>query len=186
MLFGDPADFAIEADVEPDLTPPFHVWGHMCVWCRGIPLGDLAERHCGLHHAYSEFRLLPALLDELWAPELAGLDNLATWNLLDGLLYGYHGDVEVTVDRSVEECRADWSVWGKFDFLTNWDEPFDGFKSFILCPPGGPVRILSRRLPAGMGLGVEVSRGSVIGASAGFACWFEEQQRRLHVGDASR
>lgn len=94
MRFGDPADFAIEADVEPHLRPPSAVWGHMCVWCQGVVLGDITDLHCGLYGAYSSFRWLASNLNELWAPELVGLDDVAVWNFLDGLLYGYHGDVE--------------------------------------------------------------------------------------------
>ena len=184
MLFGDPGDFAIEADVEPRLEPPSSVWGHMCVWCRGVPLGDITERQCALYPAYCEFLPLPSLLEELWSPELEGLGDLDAWNLLDGLLYGYHGDVEVTDDRSLEQCQADWSAWGKFNFLTNWGEQFDGHKSFLVCPPGGPVRILSRRLPTALGLGVDVTIEAVIKASHEFVRWFEEEEHRLRGGTA--
>jgi hypothetical protein len=44
VLFGVPADFAIEAEVDPGLQPLSAVWGSMCVWCRGRALGDLSER----------------------------------------------------------------------------------------------------------------------------------------------
>lgn len=56
MLFGDRLDFAIEADVEPSLEPPSAVWGRMCVWCRGVALGDLGEPHCALYPAYLAIR----------------------------------------------------------------------------------------------------------------------------------
>jgi hypothetical protein len=182
MRFGDPADFAIEAEVEPDLKPPSAVWGRMCVWCRGVPLGNIEDRHCALYPAYGAFRGLESYLDRLWAPELAGLDDVAAWNFLDGLLYGYHGDVEVRDHRSIEQCHVDWATWRSFNFLTNWGEQFDGYKSFLLCPPGGPVRVLSRRLPAHMGRSVEVSLGAVLAATQGFVRWFEEQELRLRGG----
>jgi hypothetical protein len=178
-VFGDRSDFAIEAGVEPDLNPPSAVWGHMCVWCRGMPLGDIDERHCCLNHARTSFRWKARHLDELWAPELVGLDDLATCNFLDGLLYGYHGDVELRDDPTVEMCRANGTAWYHFDFLTNWGEQFDGCKAFILCPPGGPVRILSRRFPAGMGYRVDVSQSAFKEASLGFVQWYEEQESRL-------
>src|SRR4051794_18443935 len=120
MLFGDTADFAIEAGVEPDLVPPSAVWGHMCVWCRGVALGDIEDRHCGLYQAFCGFRWLSEHLGELWDVELAGLDDVAAWNFLDGLLYGYHGDVEIEDGRSLDQVRADWAYWSKYDFLTNW------------------------------------------------------------------
>lgn len=179
ILFGDREDFAIEAGVEPGLEPPSQVWGHMCVWCRGVPLGNLASLHCGLSHAHDSFRWLAAHVDELWAAKLTGLDDAATWNFLDGLLYGYHGVIELPDDRTIEQCVADSEEWGRFDFLTNWDEPFDGYKAFILCPPGGPVRVLSRNLPPEMGQSLEVSRTALVEVSKAFAHWFEEQETRL-------
>ena len=181
QLFGERDDFAIEAGIEPDGHTAGTVWGHMRVWCRGVALGNVGKRYCGLHHAYTSFGWLASHLDELWAPELAGLDDVAAWNFLDGLLYGYHGDVEVPDDRTVEQCRADAAAWGRFDFLTNWGEQFDGFKAFILCPPGGPVRILSRRLPEHMGRGVLVSPAGFRVAAGGFTHWFREESRRLGI-----
>lgn len=180
MLFGDRADFAIEADVESELQRPSAVWGHMCVWCRGVALGDINLRHCGLYVAYSAFDWLSANLYSLWADELAGLDNLATWNFLDRLLYGYHEGREIPDDRTV---RCDWTVWGRFNFLTNWGEQFDGFKAFILCPPGGPVRILSARFPEHMGRGVQVSPNGVMTAAEAFARWFEREELRLQSAE---
>jgi hypothetical protein len=178
-LFGDRADFAIEADVEPNLQAPSAVWGYMCIWCREVPLGHIEDRHCALYGAYDALGRLASVIDHLWAEELAGLDDVAAWNLLDGLLYGYHGDVEVPDDRTVEQCGRDWGMWGRFNFLTNWGEQFDGYKSFIMCPPGGPVRILCRSLPPKMGLSVQVSRDAFVAASEGFVRWFEQEELRL-------
>lgn len=178
-LFGSRAEFAIEAGIEPDLCPPSTVWGHMCVWCRGIALGDIEDRYCGLGSAYERLGEVVSSIDHLWAEELVGLEDVAAWNFLDGLLYGYHGDVELADARTLEECRRDAVRWGRFNFLTNWGEQFDGHKSFIMRPPSGPVRILSRRLPGNMGLSVEVSRDGFVAAVEGFARWFEEQELRL-------
>lgn len=180
-IFGDRSDFAIEAGVEPDRHTAATVWGHMRVWCRGVPLGDITDRYCGLDHAYSEFSQLADNLDSLWADELAGLDDLAAWNFLDGLLYGYHGDLELADDRSLEECHRDAARWARFDFLTNWGEQFDGYKSFLLCPPGDSARVLSLRLPPGLGRGVAISRRGLVEAASGFADWFEAESKRLGV-----
>jgi hypothetical protein len=178
-LFGDPADFAIEAGVEPDLTPPSPVWGHMRVWCGGIPLGDIDDRHCGLYLPYLNFRSRARSLDELWDENLTGLSDREIWNFLDGRLYGFHGDVEIEDDRTLDEVDADMVRYGKFNFLTNWGEQFDGYKSFLLCPPGKPLRVLCRRLPERIGLGLDVSRAGFTAASRAFVRWFEEQERRL-------
>lgn len=178
QVFGDRNDFAIEAGVEDDATGA--VWGHIAVWCRGVALGNLGEPHCVLYHAYCALGWTASHMGELWAPELAGLDDEAAWNLLDGLLYGYHGEVEAADDRSVEQCRADAAAWGRFDFLTNWGEPFDGWKAFILHPPGGPIRVLHRG-PSGRRCRAEVSPAGFRDAVGGFTHWFEGQSRRLGV-----
>ncbi len=179
-VFGDKADFAIEAGVEPD-SHTHDLWGYMCVWCCGVPLGDLEERYCGLGFAYRQFVGLAERLDSLWAPELEGLDDVAAWNFLDGLLYGYYGDVELADTRTLAELRRDAARWGRFDFLTNWGEQFDEYKSFLLCPPGEVARVLSRRLPTHMGRGVSVSRQRLASAAIGFAAWFKSQSQRLGV-----
>jgi hypothetical protein len=44
QIFGDKNDFAIEAGVEPDLVPPSLLWGHMRIWCAGVPLGNINDR----------------------------------------------------------------------------------------------------------------------------------------------
>jgi hypothetical protein len=151
----------------------------MCIWCRDIPLGDISDRHCCLAGAYSGFRDLASNIDHLWAAELVGLNDVATWNFFDGLLYGYHGFVEVPDDRSHDEVARDAALWGRFDFLTHWGEQFDGYKAFVMHPPGGDVRILWRgeSVPARC---VEVSRAGVVAACNGFTRWFEAQERRLH------
>ena len=180
QVFGERDDFAIEAGVEADGHTAGTVWGHMAVWCRGVALGDAGERFCALHHAYGGLRRVSAHLDELWAPDLAGLDDGAAWNLLDGLLYSYHGEVETPDDRSLEQCQADAVAWGRFDFLTNWGEPFDGCKAFLLHPPGGPLRALYRTR-TGHPSGVRVSPAGFREAVGGFAHWFERRSQRLGV-----
>ena len=99
-----------------------------------------------------------------------------------GEMFNWKGrDVELFDTRTLTELRRDAARWGRFNFLTNWGEQFDGYKSFLLCPPGEPVRVLSRRLPSHMGRGVSVSRQGVASAAAGFAAWFESESGRLGV-----
>jgi hypothetical protein len=111
MLFGDPSDFAIEADVEPSLTPPSSVWGHMCIWCRGFALGRLEERYCALYHSHCSFEWVATHLEELWTPELAAFDDAGKWNFLKSLLCGYQGDIDLGEHdrRTGDEIRADWA-----------------------------------------------------------------------------
>jgi len=167
-VFGDPADFAIEAGGEPDLQAPSAVWGHMWVWCRGVALANLDDRHCALYTAYKSFEWMSGQLDDLRDPELEVLDATAAWNFLDGLLYGYHGDVELTDDRTEAQCLADSRRWGRHDFLTNWGEQFDGWKAFVFALPGDLIRILYRRSREPVQY-ADVSRASFATAAEGFS-----------------
>ena len=176
MTFGDPQDFAIETLVEPDLTPPSAVWGRMQVWCRGRTLGNIEDRYCHLGPAYAGFQHLADRIDENWDEALRGLGDRETFNFFDVLLYGYRYGVYVNDGKSLFQVRVDAARYGHFNFLTNWGEQFDGYKSFLVCPPAGDVRILSRKLPS---LRVDVSRATVVGASSAFTRWYEEQERRL-------
>lgn len=179
MRFGDAKDFAIEAELESGIAPPSAVWGRMCVWCRGAAVGDLSKPSCALYPAAGEFRWLTGHLVDIWDESLNGLDDRAATDFLDGLLYGYHGDVEIEDDRTIEQIRRDAEQFGKFNFLTNWGEQFDGFKSFILYPPDGPVRILSRHLPETMNGGAVVTRDGFLGAAEGFLRWFDIMEKWL-------
>jgi hypothetical protein len=180
-VFGDRADFAIEADVEPDLKPPNAVWGHMCVWCRGVALGNIDDHHCALYPAYCAFGSLASYVDQLWAEEFARLEDAAIHDMLDGLLFGRRFDSPVQPPSSLfgEEGQRNWTVWGCFSFLTNWGEQFDGYKAFIVRPPGGPARVLSRAFIGHAGCSIQVTPAGVVAASEGFRRWFEEQELRL-------
>ena len=174
-MFGDPADFAIEAGVEPDLVVPSAVWGHMRVWCAGQPLGNIGDAHCALYTSYMAFKWTADHLDDLWDEALGDLSDREAWDLLDGMLYGRDG----RDGRSLREVGRDAERYGKFNFLTNWGEQFDGYKSFLFRPPGRPVRVLSRAFPGSIGLGVDVSPVGFARAARAFAGWFEAQARRL-------
>ena len=179
MIFGDPADFAIEADVEPDLTPPSAVWGHMCVWCRGRRLGNIDELHCCLHHAARSLLWCAINLDALWSNELAAFNDIQQWNFLDGLLFGYHGEIALHHRLTLAELGAFSREFGKFIFLTNWGEQFDRCKSFLVCPPNSAVRVLYRQAPSFALEVAEVTREGFNSAAVGFHQWFHEQARRL-------
>lgn len=177
MLFGSKQSFAIEALSEPELRPPSSVWGRMQIWCLGHPIGDISDEHCALYPAYLGFKALQESLPSLWLEELESLTVADFWNHLDGLLFGYHGDVEVDDSRTVEECQRDWHLYGRFNFLTNWGEQFDrNGKSFIACPPTKTVLVLNRSLPNGA---VEIPLPAVMLAIRAFVDWFESEALRL-------
>lgn len=155
MIFGDARDFAIEADVDSE-DRSSAVWGHMCVWCRGTPMGNLDDRYCALFPARHAFAHLLTDLDSLWTDELSGLTGQALWQILEAL-----------PERGVE----------RFRFLTNWGEQFDGYDSHLVCPPNGEVVwIVSRTLPSSI---AEVSREGFEKACAGFVAWFDARAAEL-------
>ncbi|MDZ7863316.1 hypothetical protein [Acidovorax sp.] len=181
MLFGTEKTFAIEAMSEPDLAPPSAVWGRMRVWCQGMPIGDFFAKQCALYPSYVNFRLLRERLALLWLAEFEGMSAISLWNHLDGLLYGFHGDVELTDVRTLEECRQASEKYGRFDFLTNWGEQFDdNGKSFILCTPAGEVKVLNWSLAKEEELRARLP--DVLQSISEFMNWFESEARRLNGG----
>lgn len=179
-IFGDRSDFAIEAGVELNGHTEGTVWGYMCLWCASFPLGDIDERYYGIGHAYSELRWLALNYQNLWAEELAFLDDLRQLNFLDAILYGYCNGVELPETPTLLSLRSD-SHWNRFNFFTNWGEPFDGYKAFLICPPGEPIKALSRAFPEVAGFGVSVSRQGFETAIQGFTQWFENESKRLGI-----
>jgi hypothetical protein len=176
VVFGDPTEFAVEVDAEPGSEPRSGaVWGHMCFWVQGEALGNIAERRCLLNHAHDALVWLADHLDTQWAETLAGLDDQAVWNILDGQIYGFHGDVELDDARSAADCERDAFVWRRFEFLTNWGEQFDGYKAFLLCPPGASASILYRN-ESDPPKRLEVSPGALVSAARELDQWFREQQ----------
>jgi hypothetical protein len=180
-LFGERSDFAIEADVEPDLKPPNAVWGHMCVWCADAAHGNIKDRYCALYPAYVAFGSLTSRLDLLWAEEFDGMEDAAIYEFLNGLLFGERFDSAVQPPSSLfgKEGRRSWDAWGRFNFLTNWGEQLDGYTSFIVCPPDGMARVLSKAFIGHSGVSASVSLTGVVTAAREFRNWFEGQELRL-------
>jgi hypothetical protein len=173
MIFGDVREFAIQAEVEPELVPPSAVWGRMCVWCRGTVLGDFRRSHCELSSSSADMEWNCNHLEELWDVSLAGLDDSAAFAFLDAV---YFGDDE----RTDEQINADSERYARFNFLTNWGEQFDGWKAFMICPPGGPVRILYR-LPTNEHGSGSVAREIFRTVVKEFVRWFGEQAERFRA-----
>lgn len=179
MLFGNTADFAIEADVEPDLVAPSAVWGAMRILCAGVVLGDFENRYCSLFAAYRNATSLLELVEFSWNDVFLSLSPQDTWNHLDGLIYGYHGDVRLDDDRDDATVRRDVRTWERYCFAHTWGEPFDGFKSFLVAPPGEVVWIFHRATPDRTVARTSVSRAGLASALAGFLAWFRREAARL-------
>lgn len=161
---------------EEGLALPSAPWGRMRVWCQGISIGDFSDECCGL--PYSHFLDLKEDLPSLWLPEFEGMSVLDLCNHLDGLIYGYHGDVELNDARTSEEICRDSMKYGKFSFLTNWGEMFDSEeKSFICCTPAGEVRVLNRVAAPGRWLQAQLPEA--LHAITEFLRWYEGECNRL-------
>jgi hypothetical protein len=185
MLFGSTDTFAIEAVTEPTWCLPPAVWGSMRVWCQGVELGDFAERHCGLLASYDGFTSLAQHLPSLWLPEFDGMTDDALYDHLDALLYGCRGETELDTNRTPEQWDADRATYGRFNFLTNWGEQFaHAGKPFILCRPGGPVRILHRPSPESSVQALEGAPEHFLRTIADFDAWFEAESARLLAADS--
>lgn len=179
IIFGDKSTFAIETMIEPNLQLPSTPWGRMCVWCDGVSIGDINEEYCGLE-VFDKLSSIILQLNNLWLSEFEGLSDLDLWNVLDGLLFGYHGDVEIYDERSLEQIQSDAKKYGKFNFLTNWGEQFDrGGKSFIFHHPKGRIKILNRNLPIEKGISLETSTEAFCNVITEATSWFEEQRIAL-------
>jgi len=163
MIFGTPSDFAIEAYHEPS-GPEWGGCGRLCLYIRGVPVGDLRDNHCSLLAVTDCFREFADKIETLWSAHFAGLSDAEVFRLIDRARY------------SDEPSSGLGSDFAAFDFLTNSAEMFDNIKTFIFCEPGGVVHILYRLPDDSFGSGtcsVESFRSVV----AQYAHWFDEQVR---------
>jgi hypothetical protein len=162
MIFGRPADFAIEAYYEP-YGPKWGGFGRMAIDIQGVRLGDIRENHCSLFHATEKFRNLHPGIESLWKDPFSGLSDAEIFTAVDNALY--------LADES------DRDYW-RFDFLTNTGEQFDDAKTFIVCRPSGHVHILYRIRNDAFG-SRSCSALSFRSVADSYVRWFDEQVRNI-------
>lgn len=136
MLFGDPADFAIEAMTEPHLVAPA-VMGRMRVHIGPLALGDLSDQNCGLEGAYCGFKALLKTESRLWDESFAGLTHEQIHDLVHQALYGDDERTKATIKADIRRYR-------RFDFLTHWGRQFAGYGAVIVQPDEQTTTILHR------------------------------------------
>jgi len=164
MTFGDPSDFAVEAESDATLASPRGtVWGHMRVWCCGRSIGRFDELHCGLSGAQLELSRIADRLDALVSPMLSGLNDESVWKFLDTALY-------VDDERSDADVKLDADAWSRHSFLTNSSEAFDGYKGFIFLRDPESLRMLVRD-PDDHLLAFTVTAAGYTSAVRGFERW---------------
>jgi hypothetical protein len=174
MIFGSPADFAIEAE---DDGLPSHpkgiVPGHMQIWCRNSSIGDFGEEQSCLWDSHQHLVKIAADLSAISNPALWALSDEALWDRFNRARYIDRG-------QSNEEMTNDYVEWGRYDFLTNWDETFDGYKGMIYCLRNGGVRMLVQ-LPDKSIRQYTVTAEGFTDAIAGFSLWCTSLDKRSRL-----
>jgi len=171
MLLGRKSDFAVECYHEPNY-PNEHGWvfGRMCVWVQGSPLGDLDEPACMLNVTEGHVQDCLDRLDELWDEAVDGLSDSDAFQFLDSALYADD-------DRPNQQVYEEAVRFSKFDFLTNWGESFNGTKAFLLRS-GADFRILYR-LPSGSLAGGIVTGDVLVATMRGLLDWLAVEKKSV-------
>lgn len=163
MTFGQPSDFAIETYHEPS-GPKWAGFGRVSVDIQDVRLGKINEKHCSLFHFADRLRDLHPTIAALWDEAFNGLSDAEIFSVLDEALY--------------QAGTGMWARYGRFDFLTNAGEQFDGFKTFIICRPAERVTILYQLPDDELG-SASCSAHAFKHVSASFVLWFDEQVRTI-------
>ncbi len=134
MVIGDKQTFAIECYHDPTTKNYKYIFGRICIFVSGIPLGDIHETTCILDVIKEHLLEINGRLESLNDKKLQQLSDRDLFNFLNKALY-------IDDDRTLEEVRDDAEKYFKYDFLTNAVESFDGTKSFM-ASDGANIRLM--------------------------------------------
>ncbi len=162
MLIGDPATFAVECYLEPLPNETRRVFGRMCTWAGGHPLGDINEPVCMLNVTEGCLERFLQRIDSLDDPVVRELSDRDAFEFLDRALYG-------NGDRSDAQIAIDARRFSKFDFLTNGGESFDRTKSFVTEAEDG-LRLLFEDDKKGFAF-ARVPRDAFVSVIRSFLAW---------------
>jgi len=181
MIFGDPQLFAIEAvldkaDAAKGSLPNTQVAGRIRVIMSGCTIGNFDEPHCWFGPPSNEMSNLP--FDSLWHPFFDDLDYGDVFDVLNLVTFG--ADREGCIDEHLCDGMMSELPFTSDDieinsFLMNSSEAFDGWKCFLLRPPGNDLVALSIKWPSKE---IDVSRFPVIlfqNTVNEFSRWIMEQ-----------
>ena len=168
MLFGDRAQFAIEAHHEPQ-GPSWLGFGRMALHFGHVTLGDLSEEHCSLHDAAGRIREISGRIRTTWLPEFRGHSDAEIFALIDRELYVDYGQAEANTKSAQKR-------YGRFEFLTNAGGQFDDVKTFIYCDPESLVHVLYEDRSGKVG-SVTCSADSFESVSRAFLQWFDAETK---------
>jgi hypothetical protein len=175
MLFGSRDEFAIECHERP-MWGDGLVRGGVCVWCRGVGLGRLKEP-CILTALQCHLERLLWDLHTRSDPAVEDKGDEEAFRLLSWASYGLDECIEVGGRRF---GPADQRRLGRFVFLTNSLEAFDGWSAFLLVS-GEDARILYR-LPTDERGGARVPVARFTEVVRAFLAWVEDLSTRT-TGD---
>ena len=135
VTFGNASEFAIQAMLEPELKPPSHIWGRMCLWVSGIQLGDYNDGHCGLAQCTSHLNQIVEIIDQLSASVFGDKDDQDIYSFLENASHNSGFD-----DNAVENKFMEFH---KFRFDYGFAEMFDREPmSFLIKQPTGTLKLL--------------------------------------------
>ncbi|GHC06129.1 Imm42 family immunity protein [Cerasicoccus arenae] len=124
MDFGKREVFAIEAYATKVDSKRQWVFGRMCCWVNGLPLGNVNQPMCMLNVTADFLRVKLRTLDNLSNSTLSSLTARMAFKCLDQALY-------TEGIEPIDDPLGDNFDY-RYDFLTNGGESFDGSKSFIV------------------------------------------------------
>jgi hypothetical protein len=76
----------------------------------------------------------------------------------------------------LEEAVENWKRFGRFKFLINWGEPFDGVHAFIIRQLNQPVRLVYQVYPETKTIGVALCDSErVREAISAFLHWIDQE-----------
>lgn len=181
MLFGDSETFRIEAMVEPGPELPAirgkAVFGRVRVWLSGLPVGNFDEPCCSLGPIAQHLLDHSKNVGKCWDDSLDGLSPSDIFVRLDHLLFAFDLRTDSLVDPdSVPDAPEGLKCSG---FLTNASEAFDGWKGFLLSPPGEDLLILIKPHSHPEILDFWVPSSAYTEATSRFSYWLDGKRSEL-------
>jgi hypothetical protein len=174
MIFGTPSDFAIEAEDDGLPSDPKGILsGHMQIWCSNSSIGDFGEGQSCLWDSQTHLAMI--------AQDLSAISNPALWTLADEAIWDrFNRALYIDRGQSNEEIAKDYVEWGRYDFLTNRGETFDGYKGMIYCLPDGGIRMLVQQPDDSIRKYTATAKG-FRDAIAGFSLWCNSLSERSRL-----
>ena len=125
MLFGNKEDFAIECYNDSNPVKNKQVFGHMCIWIKGVEYGDITESSCMLNITENHLIHFVKNLKNIEKSSLEDKNDKELYEYLDSKIY-------MDDNRTDEQIHTDFIKYSKYEFLANGGESFDFGKAFVL------------------------------------------------------